>query len=428
MSRTIDPGFDPRIADWLEADPDTAPREVMQVVESALPSIPQRRAFRPPWRTTPMNRFIPIAIASVLLAAVAGGVALLSAAPRPVAPPTAAPSLPASPAPSTAPGASSLAINLARTFTSPLYGYTIGTDPAWPIANATLLADDPRGTEQTSSDLITIPGTDTQVGVLVWNLKGKPFAAWLDQYHREVSGTVPPGCDGGDPATWPAIAIGDHQGSWMQLCNAAAALVNVGDWVYVFSWGNSTFNAGQHLPPSDFKKMLRTVTLPASATSDAVPSTFTSPLYGYSIGMAGDWMAKAATKLADDPTSTEENAMDAITITGTDTTIGGLAWTLGDQTYDEWAAAYHDDAVAGLPKGCDGGDPSTWPTVQVGDQQGHWLQKCNAAEAIVPVDGKVYVFSWGNSTLDSGSHLDPLDFKTVLLTVTFPDAAPSPAP
>ena len=97
--------------------------------------------------------------------------------------------------------------------------------------------------------------------------------------------------------------------------------------------------------------------LPASATSAPVPTTFTSPLYGYSIGMAGDWTAKAATKLADDPASTDENATDAITVTGTDTTIGGLAWTLGDQTYDQWAAAYHADIAANEPNGCDGGDP-----------------------------------------------------------------------
>ena len=43
MSRPPDPGFDVRIADWLEADPDLAPPDLMRTVESALPSIPQRR-------------------------------------------------------------------------------------------------------------------------------------------------------------------------------------------------------------------------------------------------------------------------------------------------------------------------------------------------------------------------------------------------
>ncbi len=42
MSRQPDPGFDPGIADWLEADPDHAPPDVMRTVESAIPSIPQR--------------------------------------------------------------------------------------------------------------------------------------------------------------------------------------------------------------------------------------------------------------------------------------------------------------------------------------------------------------------------------------------------
>jgi hypothetical protein len=59
MSRHPDPGldhgFDPHIADWLEADPDHAPPDVMRTVESAIPSIPQRRVLRLPWRNLSMT-------------------------------------------------------------------------------------------------------------------------------------------------------------------------------------------------------------------------------------------------------------------------------------------------------------------------------------------------------------------------------------
>ncbi len=71
MSRHPDPGFDPRIADWLEADPDHAPPEVLRTVESALPSIPQRRVLRLPWRNLPMNRPV-LVLATVGLLAVLG--------------------------------------------------------------------------------------------------------------------------------------------------------------------------------------------------------------------------------------------------------------------------------------------------------------------------------------------------------------------
>ena len=58
MSRIpASPDFEPRIADWLEADPDLAPPEVLATVLAAFPSIPQRRASRVPRRFQTMNRF-----------------------------------------------------------------------------------------------------------------------------------------------------------------------------------------------------------------------------------------------------------------------------------------------------------------------------------------------------------------------------------
>ena len=72
-----------------------------------------------------------------------------------------------------------------------------------------------------------------------------------------------------------------------------------------------------------------------------------------------------------------------------------------------------------MPFGCDGGDPSTWPPVAIGDLQGVWQQKCNAAVATVEHDGKAYQFAWENSTFDGDGHLSVADFKAVLETVKF---------
>ena len=79
MSRTpADPDFEPRIADWLEDDPDHAPAAVLGTVLAAFPSIPQRRASRVPWRFQPMNRFALVGAAAAVVAAVGVG----GAAPR----------------------------------------------------------------------------------------------------------------------------------------------------------------------------------------------------------------------------------------------------------------------------------------------------------------------------------------------------------
>ena len=55
MTTRSDPGFDQRLADWLEEDPHRAPPETVRIVLAAFPSIPQRRASRAPWRFLAMD-------------------------------------------------------------------------------------------------------------------------------------------------------------------------------------------------------------------------------------------------------------------------------------------------------------------------------------------------------------------------------------
>ena len=73
----LSPDFDPRIADWLEADPDDAPPAVLETVVAAFPSIPQRRAARAPWRFRPMTLTARLVAAAIAIAVVAAGGALL---------------------------------------------------------------------------------------------------------------------------------------------------------------------------------------------------------------------------------------------------------------------------------------------------------------------------------------------------------------
>jgi len=89
----LDPDFDPRIADWLEDDPDRAPDAVLETVIAALPSIPQRRV-RVPWRFQSMIRFAQLGTVAAIVV-VAGLIILRPGTTNigavPTSPPTASP-------------------------------------------------------------------------------------------------------------------------------------------------------------------------------------------------------------------------------------------------------------------------------------------------------------------------------------------------
>jgi Tol biopolymer transport system component len=71
-----DPGFDPRVADWLETDPNDAPGQILETVQAAIPAIPQRRSLRLPRRSMDRVTYLAAAVmgAAVLgIATVVGG-------------------------------------------------------------------------------------------------------------------------------------------------------------------------------------------------------------------------------------------------------------------------------------------------------------------------------------------------------------------
>lgn len=94
MNRSTDFDFDQRIADWLEEDPQQAPRAALDTVLAAYPSIPQRPAWRAPWRTITVTTPMRLAAAAILGVLALGGAIYLGAGGRGVVPaPSASPGL-----------------------------------------------------------------------------------------------------------------------------------------------------------------------------------------------------------------------------------------------------------------------------------------------------------------------------------------------
>jgi hypothetical protein len=134
MTRSDEPLFEPRIADWLEDDPHTAPDQALNIVLAAFPSIKQRRTWRAPWRAPNVNGLTRPLVAAVTVVVLAvGGVFVLNrspsgpgaVSPSPTASAIALPSDSPSPATTVAPSPTKPPLS----FTSPLYGYTVSWPP-----------------------------------------------------------------------------------------------------------------------------------------------------------------------------------------------------------------------------------------------------------------------------------------------------------
>jgi hypothetical protein len=82
--------------------------------------------------------------------------------------------------------------------------------------------------------------------------------------------------------------------------------------------------------------------------------------------------------------------------------------------------------MTGVPTGCDGGDPSTWPPLRIGTATGRLQQYCNAASGFAFVGGRVYAFDWGNATFDGTTHLTQGSWEELLKSVTLDPKAVKP--
>ena len=124
--------FDPRIADWLEDDPNTAPDQALEIVLAAFPSIKQRHASRVPRRfTMPTLPKLAIGAAAVVVVVLTGAFLLRPPAPGTGGGPT--------PSPSTAPASAlpSPSTSAWTTYASSRFAYTIAYPADWVAIPAT---------------------------------------------------------------------------------------------------------------------------------------------------------------------------------------------------------------------------------------------------------------------------------------------------
>jgi hypothetical protein len=247
--RSTSAEFDPRIADWLEDDPDHAPETVLTTVLAAFPSIPQRRTLRVPWRTRPMtltNRLL--AGAAALAVVVIAGTFILRPAASPSAGGGPTPSLPPaasggasapSSSSSAAASASSVAVPaLTQPFSSKRHGYSISIPANWTVKAATVPW--PAGVQAASPpdpmlDVFADPSDPTRSLVVVSQplANGRTPAAWLAAYEASAP-NLPAVC-------WPAPdqmeqATINRQPAWihggLSNCTFTEAVTFAGSRVY----------------------------------------------------------------------------------------------------------------------------------------------------------------------------------------------------
>ncbi len=156
---------------------------------------------------------------------------------------------------------------LTGTFRSPMYGYSIKIASGWTTTAGTTIWTGTDDSLPGVGDKIDPIDTDTSIEAISESLPaGTTFDARMSAEARQTVGTVPAGCEGGDPSSWPELKIGPATGRLQQLCNAAIAYTLVGGRVYEFDWGNSTFEAGQHFGQGAWEALLKSVVFdPSSA-------------------------------------------------------------------------------------------------------------------------------------------------------------------
>ncbi len=260
--RSMDPGFDQRIADWLEDDPDDAPDAVLTTVLAAFPSIPQRRASRVPWRFPAMNRFAQLgAVAVVALAVVGGALFILRPGPSVGTQPSTAPSTPAS-TPSSSPSSSPSSLaraTLEKDFTSARYGYIVAYLPGWTVVPATKKWVVGTVNNWNSGYNDELHGSDIRFSGAAQRLAVRQTPdAWLTALAA-----------GADPTSWPVISIAGADGRLdADGAPAAGGTIAPGgvmfDAVVIKDGVAYNFNMDGRVDRASFDAVLSTVRLPAS--------------------------------------------------------------------------------------------------------------------------------------------------------------------
>ena len=245
--------FDPRIADWLEDDPNDAPDQALEIVLAAFPSIKQRRASRVPRRfnMTTLPR-LAFGAAAAIVVVVLGGAFLLRppasgvAGGGPTPSPTAAPTQTPSPTPAATP----VSTTGWTPFTSTWYGFSAAFPPDYTLHRATLHWDLVRDQTvfQDSIDSFTNPaGSDELEGYETRLPAGTSSDAFLQQY---IAPNITANCYQ-TPDQWQPTTVDGHPARIATSgCSGAfaatEAIVVVGDRIFWFStraWDSPLFAA-----------------------------------------------------------------------------------------------------------------------------------------------------------------------------------------
>lgn len=386
----MSPEFDPRIADWLEDDPDDAPDAVLVTVLAAFPSISQRHASRVPWRTRPMTMTTRLlagaaAIAVVLL----GGVLLL----RPggsTGPGAPSPSAPAVPTGSASGAASpSAAASLDKTFSSDRYGYTVAYPGSWSVSPATSSWTAGAANNWGSGLNDELKGRDIRFsGASQALAKGQTADAWLREYGSPVGALAG---QGADPTTWPTVTIGGLQGSIdIDGGPAAGGTIAPGgrmfDAVVIAGRLAYNFNMDGNVDRAIFEAFLTTVKLPVVPALD---KTFTSPMDGYAIQYPSAWSVTPATKAWTTGYDTSDPALSD-TIGSKPSFVGTSTRLPRGSSFETWYASYD----AARRSGTCGALPLE-ETVTVDEVVARLDVHCPTfyLEAVVSTGGRVYVLT-----------------------------------
>ncbi len=271
--------FDPRIADWLEDDPNAAPEPTLQIVLAAFPSIRQRHAMRLPRRFPTMSTMPKLALGAAAVTAIVLGGALLTRPPSSldgvgVPPPSASPS--PSPRSSTP-----LDTTTWKPFTSSLYGYSAAVPMDWIATPAqafwTVSADSIENTDMlmglSGNEYIYLSSVSTGLR------PGETRDQFLAKYFTSDPAADKTVCDSGPP-DGTAMTIDGHVGHVGVGCNLIDAYVWVDDRFYEFGgWGQDSTTAGTtDAFRALFDSWISTVKLdPASAVDPPAPSQNPAP-------------------------------------------------------------------------------------------------------------------------------------------------------
>jgi hypothetical protein len=431
---TTERDFDRITTAWLAEGPEELPDRVIDAAVDQIHLIRQRRAVRPPWRLPTMTMLARVAALVAVGAVFLAGIAVVGIGGARTGPaPTQAPA--ASPA-GVVPSMSTRGAPVLDTlFTSPRNGYAVWYPSSWTVRPATQSWHRGRDIRWGDPALDAIQTGDARFIAAGQKLPaGETALQWLKAYC--LGGATDIGQCDAVPPSWELVknaalrytpdALDSRTGS-----DAYVDLNGVPAWPGTIASGGKIFDAvvvrdgvgwaftlDGDVDRQMFDAFLDKVDLlPASLiTMPELTGTFTSPTNGFSVGIASDWAPTTATERWRG-LSNPSSAMDGIDITGTDSSVGVASQPLRTQTFDEYLAAYHTDSVARVPEGCDGGDPSTWPAIQIGDKVGRLQMQCNAADAFVEAGGRIYIFELGNATFETLDHFSMEAWKELLKSV-----------